>query len=110
MKEFMFLTRGYDNPSPEEMQRRMGVYVEWMQKMTADGRYKGGQPLDQSAGRLVLNKSEVLTDGPFMEAKEIIGGYVVVLANDFDEAVEFAKTCPLLNHCALEVRQLKEMN
>ena len=44
----MFLTRGYDNPSPEEMQERMGVYVEWMQKMMADGRYKGGQPLDQS--------------------------------------------------------------
>lgn len=109
MKEFMFLVRGYDNPTEEQMQQRMQKYMGWMQGMMDKGLYKGGQPLLQDEGRMVNNPSEVLTDGPFMEAKEIIGGYVIVNAKDYDEAVEYAKTCPLLDHCKLEVRELKAM-
>jgi hypothetical protein len=112
MSEFMLLIRGKDpiSTSPEALQQRMDTYVQWMQKMMAEGRYKGGQPLDEGEGRLLKNKEEVLTDGPFMEAKEIIGGYVIITADDINEAVEIARTCPLLDHFQLEVRKLKAMN
>lgn len=111
MEEFMFVIRGYDytNASPEIMQQRMNVYRPWMEKMTAAGRYKGGQPLERGTGRLVKDKNTVLSDGPFLESKELVGGYVILLAKDYDEAVAFAKECPLLDHCQLEVRKLGKM-
>ncbi|MCS3796418.1 YciI family protein [Niastella sp. OAS944] len=56
------------------------------------------------------NKEEVVSDGPFMEVKEMIGGYVIISASDINEATEIARTCPLLDHFQLEVRKLKAMN
>ena len=112
MSEFMLLIRGKDplSATPEKLEQRMATYVQWMQKMMAEGRYKGGQPLEESEGRLLKNKEEVLTDGPFMEAKEMIGGYVIISASDINEAAEIARTCPLLDYFQLEVRKLKAMN
>lgn len=110
MEEFMLLVRDYDykDVTPEEMQRRMEAYRPWMEKMTAAGLYKGGAPLEPGSGRLVKGK-KVLTDGPFLESKEIIGGYVIVLAKDFDEAAKLAQECPLSDHCTLEVRKVGKM-
>lgn len=111
MEEFMLLVKGYDysNVSPEIMEKRMNAYRPWMEKMTQAGRYKSGQPLEPGSGRLLKDRKTVLTDGPFLESKEIIGGYVILLAKDYDEAVELAKDCPLLDHCQLEVRKLGKM-
>ena len=110
MKEFILLMQGDDsqNASPTEMQARMESYVTWMKKMTADGKLKGGQPLEPT-GALLENKKTVVTDGPFLEPKEIIGGYIVVLANGLDDAVEIAKGCPLLDHCRIMVRPVLNM-
>src|SRR5882724_8365848 len=112
MTEFMFLVRGKDPhlASPEEFQQRMNDYVKWMQKLMAEGRYKGGQPLEESDGRLLKNKKEVLTDGPFMDSKEIIGGFIIISAKDMDEATEIAKTCAILDFFQLEIRKLKAMD
>jgi hypothetical protein len=80
----------------------------WMQKMMSEERLKVGQPLEPT-GRLLTDKDTVLTDGPFLEPKEIIGGYVIVKANDLDEAVEIAKGCPLLAHCEIFVRPVLQV-
>jgi len=64
----------------------------------------------EAEGHLLKNKEEVLTDDPFMEVKEMVAGYVIISASDFNEAVEIAKTCPLLENFQLEVRKLKAMN
>jgi hypothetical protein len=111
MEEYMLLVRGYNyaGVTPEVMEKRMNAYRPWMEKMTQAGRYKSGAPLEPGTGRLLKDKQTVLTDGPFLESKEIIGGYVIVLAKDYNEAVELAKECPLLDHCQLEVRKLGKM-
>ncbi len=111
MDEFIFLVRGYDynDVSPEVMQKRMGAFTVWKEKMVVAGRYKGGQPLEPGTGRLVKDKKTVITDGPFLESKEIVGGYCIVLAKDYDDAVALAKENPLLDHCQLEVRKLGNM-
>ena len=110
MEEYMLLVRDYDykDATPEEMQRRMEAYRPWMEKMTAEGRYKGGAPLEPGVGRLVKG-GKVLTDGPFLESKEIVGGYVIVTAESFDQAAAFAVECPLSRHCDLEVRRVAKM-
>jgi hypothetical protein len=111
MDEFMLVVRGYDyaNVTPEVMEKRMNAYRPWMEKMVEAGHYKAGQPLEPGSGRLLKDRNTVLTDGPFLESKEIIGGYVILFAKDYDQAVAFAKECPLLDHCSLEVRKLGQM-
>jgi len=107
MQEFMLLMKGDDSKdiTPDEMQRRMQDYRTWMEGMMGDGKYSSGQPL-LPTGKHIVNKETVLTDGPFLEPKEIIGGYIIINAMDVDEAVEIAKTCPLIQHCEIYVRPL----
>ena len=58
----------------------------------------------------VVNAKKVVTDGPFLEAKEVVGGYSIVRADTIDAAAEFAKGCPiLLTGGTVEVRQLAEI-
>ena len=110
MSQFLIIVRGSDHStaSPEEMQKRMALFGEWMQKVL-DGRYVGGAPLEETDARFLKSKNEVLTDGPFMESKEMISGYVVINANDIQEATELTKQCPLLGQFQLELRKLKPM-
>lgn len=110
MQRFMLLMRGDDpvGTSPSEMQARMQAYMAWMKSMTDAGALEAGEPLGPS-GRLLKDKATVLTDGPFLEPKEVIGGYVIIRASDLDAATAIAKECPLLNHCEIMVRPLLEM-
>jgi hypothetical protein len=110
MSQFLIIVRGSDHStaSPEEMQKRMALFGEWMQKVL-DGRYVGGAPLEETDARFFKSKNEVLTDGPFMESKEMISGYVVINANDIQEATELTIQCPLLGQFQLELRKLKPM-
>jgi hypothetical protein len=110
MKDFLLLMKGDDSKdvSPDEMQQRMQGYMQWMQKMMSEDRLKAGQPLEPR-GNWLKDKNTVLTDGPYLEPKEIIGGYVILSALDLDEATQLAKQCPLLNHCEIFVRPLLEI-
>jgi hypothetical protein len=110
MKQFLILVRGHDNPnvSPEETQQHLAVFGEWVQKVL-DGRYVAGAPLEETEGRLLKSRTEVLTDGPFLESKEMISGYIIISANDLTEAVELTRQCPLLGEYQLEIRRLKPM-
>lgn len=107
MQEFLLLMKGDDSKeiSPDEMQQRMQDYMAWMKGMMGEGHYVAGQPL-MPTGRHLVDQETVLTDGPFLEPKEIIGGYIIVKAANIDEATELAKTCPLLQHCEIYVRPL----
>jgi len=106
MKEFMFLVRGKDAISPEELPKRLNAYESWMHNLVSKGRFREGQPLhDKSI--LVISATEVLDDGYFSRSKELVSGYLIINANDFGEAVEIAKTCPLIDQFPIEVREVK---
>jgi hypothetical protein len=110
MNQFLIIVRGSDHSvvSPEAMQARMQLFGEWVQKVL-DGRYVSGAPLEDFDARLLKSKTEVVTDGPFMESKEMISGYFILNASDIDEATELTSQCPLLGQFQLEVRKLKPM-
>jgi hypothetical protein len=110
MNQFLIIVRGSDHAtaSPEATQKRLELFGQWMEKVL-QGRYVGGAPLEATDGRLLKSKSEVLTDGPFMESKEMISGYVIINANDIQEATELTRQCPLLDQFQLELRRLKPM-
>jgi hypothetical protein len=99
MKDYMLIFRHEDGSkvaSPEQIQVWMQQTMDWLAGIAAKGKFDGrgnGLLFDDSR---VVHHNKVVTNGPFGEIKETIGGYVVVKADSVDEAVEFAKGCPVL--------------
>ena len=96
MEKFMFIFHGGmpdKNTSPEQMQASMGKWMAWIEKLNKQGRYVAGEPL-LPGGKLVTGANKKVTDGPFTEGKEVVGGFFIVNANDLNEAVEISKECP----------------
>ncbi len=118
MKEFLLLFRGGlsdrmgDSPeqSPEAMQAHMQLWMAWMQNLKEQGKLLGAQPL-LPTGKTITGSKKTLSDGPFMEGKELIGGYLLCLAKDYEEAVDISKGCPILefDDGTVEVREVREM-
>jgi hypothetical protein len=111
--EYLLLFRGthWDKGlSPEELQKVVGQWYAWFDRLTREGKAKGGQPLEDE-GKLVSGKQgRTVADGPFAESKEAIGGYFLLRVRNLDEAVEIAKECPGLQYGAtVEVRPVAEM-
>jgi len=97
MKDFMFIFRnGLDarsSVSPEEMQNNMQLWFAWVEKLKNQGIYVAGEAL-MPAGKTVKGEKQVITDGPFAESKELVGGFFVVKAKDIDAAMELTKDYP----------------
>lgn len=81
--------------SPEQMQAWMKQTMDWIGGIAAQKKYVGGNGLPMDGAKIVGHKN-VVTNGPFGDVKETIGGYIIVKADNVDEAVEFAKGCPVL--------------
>ena len=109
--EYMLLFRGahWDKDlSPEEIQRIMGQWNTWFERLTLQGKVKSAHPLERE-GKLVSGKGRTIADGPFVESKEAIGGYFLLELDDFNEALEIAKECPTLEYgVTVEVRPVAE--
>lgn len=110
MKTFaMILREGPDDISiypPEKIQEMIERYDAWFGGLAAQGKLAGAHKLKPASGRFLRGASGTITDGPFGETKEVIGGVYFVKAADFDEAVEIARTCPHLHYeGTLEIRE-----
>jgi len=100
----------FSNVSAEEMQQVIGEYVAWRRKIEAEGKFAGGEKLKDEGGRHISmrNGKARVADGPYAEAKEVMGGYFVVNAANYDEAVETSKGCPHLKYGGwIEVREIE---
>ena len=88
----------YAAMSPAEMQAVIERYRQWAQKMAAAGRLAGGHKLADEGGKRVRVGSgrPLVTDGPFIESKDVIGGYFVIRAASYDDAVAAVADCPHL--------------
>ncbi|MFY7672144.1 YciI family protein [Tenacibaculum sp. MEBiC06402] len=97
MKEFMMIFIGADygdlGLSPEEIQGRMGKWFSWSQKMEQQGIVRGGNALTADIRRIV-GKDRTVSDINSAEVKEIVGGYYIVEAKDFDAVEEIAQDFP----------------
>lgn len=99
MREFMFLFRRpeYDpgSISPAEMEALVEKWEDWIAGIAAQGKLvSSGQRLSEDGK--VLRAGGVITDGPFVEIRERLGGYIVVKAANLDEAATLAHGCPVL--------------
>src|SRR5258708_29102368 len=96
--EFLYVFRGGADPAtmtPEQMQQNMGAWMSWMGGVREKGIFKAGSPLTDEGKVLSGAAGATVTDGPFAEAKEMVGGYLLVTTADLAEAAELAKGCPI---------------
>jgi hypothetical protein len=109
---FLFL---YDNPanwvtlSPEEMQKALEKYIAWGEKATNGGYLRGTHRLAEDVGKVV--RGTKVTDGPYSETKEILGGYYLIAADNYDHAVQRTLDHPHLEYGGtIEVRRVHAMH
>ena len=110
MANFLFVYRGagdaYAKLSPDEMQRNMQKWTNWIGEGFRKGWMVDAGDALTGEGR-VVNSKKIVTDGPFVESKEIVGGFSIVKAENINAAAELAKGCPgLENGGKVEVRPL----
>jgi hypothetical protein len=110
MAKFLFVYRGSNqaNPAitPEQMQQHMQEWGAWIGEAMAKGWMLSPGDALTPEGR-VVDARKVVTDGPFVESKEIVGGYSIVEADSIDAAAQLAKGCPALSFGGnVEVRPL----
>ena len=111
MSEFTYLYRGgRDTPaSPEQRQKQLQKWAAWFKELGANGHLKElGHPLE-GAGMVVKANQKIVTDGPYAEAKDLVGSFSLVEASDLAHAVELSKGCPILEGGgSVEVRPIQK--
>jgi hypothetical protein len=112
MEKFMFIFEGTQpgNLSPEHMQEHMGKWMAWIDKLRKADQYVAGEPL-LPGGKLVSGANgKSVTDGPYTEGKEVVGGFFIINAKNIDEAVALSKGFPDFEHGGkVQVRQVMKV-
>lgn len=101
MNDYLLIMRHQDGTkiaSPEQMQIWMKQTMDWIGSIAAQNKFISGTGLPFDDARVVIakNSDKLVTNGPFGDVKETIGGFITVKADSVEEAIEFAKGCPVL--------------
>ena len=113
MKQFLLLLHENGEQlselSPKEMQELADAHMNWANKLAEEGHLISGDGL-QETGVLITGKDNVVKDGPYLESKEIIGGYYLLQADNLEKIIELAKECPTHHYGGTtEIRSIMEM-
>lgn len=106
MQEFILLLKGdgMNHLSPDELQGVMNDYKNWVEELGEN--YLGGQRLEENGALMTAKKEQPITDGPFLESKEIIAGFFIIQANSQEEANSMAAASPHLGLYSIEIRPI----
>lgn len=109
MQEFLLLIHGTgypDEETPEVLSQHIEKYKAWVNKLSSNNQYVKGARLDNSGRAIIDDGERIVSDGPYLESKEIVGGYILVKANSLSEAVSLAENCPLSKDFVISVRPM----
>ncbi|MGH7540081.1 MAG: YciI family protein [Gemmatimonadota bacterium] len=97
--------------SPEEIQAIIARYQAWSERVAEQGKLLAGEKLKDGDGRVLAGQrgSVRVTDGPHTASKEVIGGFWILRADSYEEAIEVAKDSPHLEFGSLELREIEEL-
>lgn len=108
MKEFMMIFRNdkdMPKPSPEQLQKMVKEWQDWIGGIAAQDKFVATNALGFEGQTVNLNG--VVSDGPYVELKEIVGGYLICKAESLEEAISLTEGCPtLLSGGRVEVRDV----
>jgi hypothetical protein len=108
---YLSVSRPRDRRVPRTDAEDNEKWVAWFKELSAKGHIKDpGHPLEHG-GKVVKGKQKIVNDGPYAEAKDVVGGYTVIEATDILQAVELSKGCPILEvGGSVEVRPIQKFN
>lgn len=114
MEKFMLIFHGCPPadapPSPEDMQASMAQWMAWIDKLASAGKYVAGEPL-MPGGKLIKGNAKNVTDGPYAEGKEVVGGYFIINADSYEEAVALCEDYPDYEKGgSVQVRQVAKLD
>jgi hypothetical protein len=117
MGQFVYLYRIAESDrreataSPEQAQAILQKWMAWMKELGEQGHLNDrGHPLEPT-GKVISGQQKRVTDGPFAETKDLVGGYTLIEARDLAQAAELSRGCPILElGGAVEVRPVREIN
>ena len=110
MEKYMFLFIGGDpsHLSPEKQEAHMAKWFAWVEKLQKADRYASGEAL-LPGGKTIKGSKKTVTDGPFTETKEQLGGIMVLEANDLNHAIQLMSSMPCMRiGGSLEIRPINE--
>jgi hypothetical protein len=113
MPDYMLLLRDnkaeFKNLSPDEIQRIIQKYIVWGESLRSRGLLVGNNKLTDNAARVVRREAGRIrvTDGPYAEAKEVLGGYYTIKADSYEQAIEHCHDCPHLEFGSIEIREVE---
>jgi hypothetical protein len=113
MPDYMLLLR--DNKSeflklsPDEIQRVIQKYIAWGDSLRRRGLLVGNNKLTDGTARVMRREGGHIqvTDGPFAESKEVLGGYYTIRADSYEQAIERCQDCPHLEYGSIEIREVE---
>ncbi|MEL7532441.1 MAG: YciI family protein [Bacteroidota bacterium] len=113
MNEFLMIFRhvptAQSAPSPEEIQASVKQWQDWIGGIAQQGKFVSTQQLSDNGK--TIKGTEVISDGPYAEVKEIIGGFLLCKAESLEEALQMAKGCPVHAYGgSVEVRELMKLD
>jgi hypothetical protein len=112
MANYLYIFRGgnMQGLSPQQLEANMKQWMNWVGELSKTGNFKSGDPLGDGA-RVVTGKKKSVTDGPFGETKDLVGGYLLVTAANLDAATELARGCPIFERDdgSVEIREVRPM-
>ncbi|MFK7742655.1 MAG: YciI family protein [Planctomycetota bacterium] len=125
MSRFLLILRGdaatdYSHYTPDDFQQILDEYRTWGERMTAEKRLLGGEKLADDSGRVIHPPKvasqgspgpihqEAVHDGPYVESKEVVGGYYLIEADDYAHAVALCEQHPNFRFGSIEIRQIDE--
>ena len=115
MSRFVVLLRddpsGFASLSPEQMQAIIEKYMAWTEGLRATGALVLGEKLMDGEGRVTRGQvgAPVISDGPYAEAREIVGGLYIITAPSYEAALALLADCPHLMFGSIEVRQIQDL-
>lgn len=114
MANFLYLFWYKGGPPPkmssEEMQKLTQRWITWVKGLGEQGHLVNRGESLEFGGKLVRGEKQVVTDGPYAEAKDIVGGFTIIQAQDLEEAVKLSKGCPIFESDGfVEVRPIRQL-
>ena len=113
MKDYLLLFRGgldFTKAPQEQVQQVILKWQNWVEELTKKGIYNGGERLVRNEAAVIKGRSKQITDGPYIESNELVGGYISLKATNLQQAVEIAKGCPIFDFDGnVEVREVIKM-
>lgn len=96
--------------SPQDMQKALEKFVAWRRKLQASGILVSSHKLTDDAGKVMRGGKQIrVTDGPYSEAKEVLGGYFLIKANNYEAAIDCSRECPAMEYGGtIELRQVDD--